>query len=104
VRTSAGSNTATSAPRLSAPAQLSGSLGLGFREVDAPPAALPAADAVFLTLTTQGVTEAVALDGQPLNRSPLVAALHRAYWALVDQDSNEDREGAEDWDKDEDKD
>jgi branched-subunit amino acid aminotransferase/4-amino-4-deoxychorismate lyase len=70
----------------------------------APPAALPAADAVFLTLTTQGVTEAVALDGQPLNRSPLVAALHRAYWALVDQDSNEDREGAEDWDQDEEKD
>jgi aminodeoxychorismate lyase len=58
-------------------------LGLGAREVPARPAALARADAVFLTLSSWGVVEVVALDGEALGRSPVVATLRRAYEELV---------------------
>ncbi len=55
--------------------------GLGlptdFRRV--PPAALNAADAVFLTLSTLGLIEIVELDGQSVSRSDLVRRLAESF-------------------------
>jgi branched-chain amino acid aminotransferase len=41
------------------------------------------ADAVFLTLSSFGVIEVSALDGQPMKVSPVVRELWRAYTALL---------------------
>lgn len=44
---------------------------------------LLAADAVFLSMSSWGVAEAVMLDGRKLSRSPLVRTLRRNYDALL---------------------
>ena len=41
------------------------------------------ADGVFLTLSSIGVAEAIALDGSPLATSPIAADIHRAYEKLL---------------------
>jgi aminodeoxychorismate lyase len=62
----------------------------GFRwpvlEVIAGPGALRQAEAVFLTLSSWGIVEAVSLDGQPLRTSPQVARLRDAYQALMERE------------------
>jgi aminodeoxychorismate lyase len=63
--------------------RLAHDLGLPTPEVAISPSALLHADAVFLTTSSFGLIEAVSLDGQSLNRSPLIRSLHEAYWALA---------------------
>ncbi len=58
-------------------------IGLGVVERSITPSQLRQADAVFLTLSSLGVVECVALDGHPLARSPLVERIRRAYEALL---------------------
>ncbi|MCL4178872.1 MAG: aminotransferase class IV [Verrucomicrobia bacterium] len=55
-------------------------LGLPTRERAMVPDELLAADAVFLTITSLGLVEAISLDRRPLARSPLVASLYTTYW------------------------
>jgi branched-subunit amino acid aminotransferase/4-amino-4-deoxychorismate lyase len=50
---------------------------------------LAKADGVFLTLSIYGVVEAVALDGEDLNRTPLTGRIHRGLQALIDQECGE---------------
>ena len=57
------------------------------QETLAKPDILRQAEAVFLTTSTLGVIEAVALEGQPLGRSSLTAQCHAGYWALVARES-----------------
>lgn len=57
------------------------------RETLAGPEVLRQAEGVFMTTSTLGVIEAVALDGQPLARSPLTPQCHAGYWALVSRES-----------------
>ena len=52
-------------------------------EVRTTPEQLFTCDGVFLTLSTLGIVEAVALDGRPLRRSPVVLALQDAYQRLL---------------------
>jgi hypothetical protein len=35
----------------------------------------------------QGVMEMVSLDGRPLERSPLTAQLHAAWWGLLERET-----------------
>jgi branched-subunit amino acid aminotransferase/4-amino-4-deoxychorismate lyase len=58
-------------------------LGVVVRETLASPDVLLRAEGVFLTVSTRGVVEAVSLDGQPLQRSPVVERLRRDYWETV---------------------
>lgn len=62
-------------------------LKLKIRETDIAAAELRRADGLFLTLTSLGVVEAVAWDGVPLERSPLVERIRRAYAETVEQES-----------------
>lgn len=62
---------------------LCGELGLPIREISVRPEELRRAEGLFLTLSTLGVVEAVALDGAELARSPLVAAIRAAHEAKV---------------------
>ena len=58
-------------------------LRLAVREELLPPQRLPEQDGVFLTLSTLGIVEAVALEGQPLRRCGPTACIRDAYWASV---------------------
>ena len=62
-------------------------LGLPVRETNILPAQLRAADGVFVSLSTLGVVEAVSLDGQSLNASPLVEKLRAAYETLLNEET-----------------
>ena len=63
-------------------------LGVSARERRCPPAALRESQGAFLTLSSQGVVEALSMDGQPLARSPLTLDLHRAYQALLARETS----------------
>ncbi len=63
--------------------ELCDELRLPVREQATRPDALRQAAGVFLTVSTWGLIEASALDGQALGRSPLVARLRSAYRAAV---------------------
>lgn len=58
-------------------------LGLSVRETSLPPKILRQQDGVFLTLSTDGVVEALAWEGRALRQSPVVATLRNAYWRRV---------------------
>lgn len=58
-------------------------LGVKTRELSVGPEELRRAEGVFLTLSTLGVVEAVALDGRELARSPLVETIRAAHEAKV---------------------
>ena len=58
-------------------------LGLSVAERQIKPDQLRRTDGVFLTLSSLGVVEASALDGESLARSPIAAAIHRAYEKLL---------------------
>jgi branched-chain amino acid aminotransferase len=53
-------------------------LGLATRETAITPVELRQTDGVFLSLSSWGIVEVIALDGHPLARSPLVARLQAA--------------------------
>ena len=59
------------------------SLSLPLAERAVTPEQLRRADGVFLTLSSIGVAEAIALDGAPLATSPVAADIHRAYEKLL---------------------
>ena len=58
-------------------------LGVPTREAAVRPQELLRAQAVFLSLTSLGIVEAVSLDGQPLHQSPLVPQISAAYEKLT---------------------
>jgi branched-chain amino acid aminotransferase len=62
-------------------------LGLPTRLALLPPEALSQQDAVFLSLSTLGIVEAVTLDGVELRRSAVVARIRDCYWQLVHQET-----------------
>jgi len=62
-------------------------LGLPTRLALLPPEALSQQDAVFLSLSTLGIVEAVTLDGGELPRSAMVAGIRDGYWQLVDEET-----------------
>jgi branched-chain amino acid aminotransferase len=47
------------------------------------PDGLHEAEAVFLTVSTAGIVEAISLNGKPLRRHPIIVELKSAYWELV---------------------
>ena len=59
------------------------SLSLPLAERAVTPEQLRRADGVFLTLSSIGVAEAIALDGATLATSPIAADIHRAYEKLL---------------------
>lgn len=59
------------------------SLSLPVMEKAVTPEQLRRADGVFLTLSSIGVAEAIALDGSPLATSPIAANIYRAYEKLL---------------------
>ena len=63
--------------------ELCGTLGLQLREAEAVPDQLRQMDAVFLSLSTVGIAEAVSLDNLPVHESPVVKQLSVAYWEKV---------------------
>ena len=57
--------------------------GIPSREARILPQDLPRTEAVFLSLSTLGVVEALTLDGRSLGRSPLVGRIRDAYHAKI---------------------
>jgi branched-chain amino acid aminotransferase len=58
-------------------------LKIKVRERSPRPGELAAAQGVFLTLSSRGIVEAVALDGRPLRRSPVTRQLRQAHERLL---------------------
>ena len=58
-------------------------LGLSVAERQITPGKLLRADGVFLTLSSLGVVEASALDGESLGRSAIATTIHHAYEKLL---------------------
>lgn len=52
------------------------------------------ADGVFLSLSSSGIVEAIALDGIPLSRSPITEKLRAAYNELLQRESRQEAETA----------
>lgn len=57
--------------------------GLRVGEGETTPERLRRSEGVFVSLTSIGVAEAIEIDGHRLQRSPVVARLHAAYWELL---------------------
>jgi branched-chain amino acid aminotransferase len=60
-------------------------LSYPFAERFVTPEQLRRADGVFLTLSSYGVVEAIALDGESLSRSSVVAAMRHEYERLLNE-------------------
>jgi aminodeoxychorismate lyase len=58
-------------------------LGIPTRESAIAPLALQKAAGVFLSLSSVGIAECIALDGNPLSRSPVVARVRAAYNTML---------------------
>jgi aminodeoxychorismate lyase len=58
-------------------------LGIPTRESAIAPLALQNVAGVFLSLSSVGIAECIALDGNPLSRSPVVARVRAAYDKLL---------------------
>lgn len=67
--------------------ELAGKLGWTVREESVPASNLVSADGVFLSLSTLGVVEASAIDGQELRRSGRIVELRTAYDGLLERES-----------------
>ena len=63
--------------------EICGNLRLTTRQITIFPAVLREADGVFLSLSSVGIAEAIALDGQPLKRCPTVDHIRNAYAKLL---------------------
>jgi len=64
------------------------SRSLAIREANVGPDQLRRAQGVFLSLSSVGIAEGLALDGQVLAQSPMVRELGAAYWELVNVESH----------------
>jgi len=60
--------------------------GLKVGEGETTPERLRRSEGVFVSLTSAGVAEATEIDGHRLQRSPVVAGLHSAYWDLLSRE------------------
>ncbi|MBM3831675.1 MAG: aminodeoxychorismate lyase [Verrucomicrobia bacterium] len=67
--------------------ELCQSLSFAIEEVTIKPAELTQADGVFVTFSSLGIIEIVALDGVELRRSPLLPQIWRAYQDCVEQET-----------------
>jgi branched-chain amino acid aminotransferase len=67
--------------------EICGDLRLPTREANIPPNHLRQAQGAFVSLSSFGIVEAVALDGKPLNQSPWVARIRSAYESLLERES-----------------
>lgn len=66
--------------------ELAGKLGWSVREEAAPVSSLISSDGVFLSLSTLGIVEASAIDGQELRRSARIVGLRAAYDELLERE------------------
>ena len=66
-------------------------LGVATRQLGILPKALLHTDAIFLSLSSLGVVEAVSLDGHSLRQSPLVAQIRQAYAAQMELTMSNDQ-------------
>jgi len=71
--------------------ELCETMGLPVREGSVTPDELARAQAVFLTLTSLGIVEALSLNGHTLNQSPIVESLRHAYAELLERETLEPR-------------
>jgi aminodeoxychorismate lyase len=62
-------------------------IGIALSEENVRPQELKQMDAVFLSVTSVGVAEAVSLDGVACRQSPLVQQISRAYQELLKKES-----------------
>jgi|ERR1043166_2244668 aminodeoxychorismate lyase len=67
--------------------QICEKIGVPVRQTTLAPEALLRMDGVFLSLSTLGVVEATSLDNRPLQQSPLITKLHRAYQERLARES-----------------
>jgi branched-subunit amino acid aminotransferase/4-amino-4-deoxychorismate lyase len=58
-------------------------LGVPHAERTIRPEQLPKMDGVFLSLSSRGIVEAVALEGAPLRRSPLTRRLQEEFETVL---------------------
>lgn len=63
--------------------ELCGKLKLAYRESSIRREELAQADAAFLSLSSHGIIELTAIDGNSLGSSPLITLLSQAYWVQV---------------------
>ena len=63
--------------------ELAANLRYALREENISRAELGQVEGIFLSLSSVGIAEGIALDQTPLPRSPIVTALHQAYWHLA---------------------
>ncbi len=61
---------------------------LSVREKSVEPEALMKAEAIFVSLSTVGIAEAVELNGQRLPRHPIIASLFVAYHEALDRETS----------------
>jgi len=69
--------------------ELCKTLQVPLREATIDPQELPSAEGVFFSLTSQGIAEAVSVDGVKLSQSDLTKKLWAAYWDLVRHECGE---------------
>ena len=63
--------------------ELAGELGLEVGESRIQPEEVGAADGAFITMSSHGLVEVNALDGQPVSRSKLTRSIYAAYCKAV---------------------
>jgi branched-chain amino acid aminotransferase len=66
-------------------------LGMAISENPMTPSDLFAADAVFLTVSTAGIVEAISLDARSLAQSPVIAQLQAAYEDVIRAETSRSR-------------
>jgi len=69
--------------------ELCKTLQVPLREATIDPQELPSTEGVFFSLTSQGIAEAVSVDGVKLSQSDLTKKLWAAYWDLVRHECGE---------------
>ena len=68
--------------------EICGTLGLPCAEKSVTPKELLVTDGVFVSLSSVGIAEGVALDNQPLRRSPLTERIWAAYHRLLQEETS----------------
>ena len=68
--------------------ELCQNLRLPLREAAVPPEHLGQADGVFLSLSSVGIAEGIALDAKPLRQSPITEQIRAAYAKLLKLESD----------------
>jgi branched-subunit amino acid aminotransferase/4-amino-4-deoxychorismate lyase len=63
--------------------EVCGQLDIPTREIAIAPLALQKASGVFLSLSSIGIAECIALDGNPFSRSPLTKRVRTAYSQML---------------------